>query len=183
MNTLICTDIFGKSSTLEELADAICPNHLIVDPYEGENIPFQSERDAYQFFSSNVGLDNYTMILRDALKNTSTAVNLVGFSIGASAIWNLSESSVCSIVIKGTCFYGSQIRNNRKTLPRFPITLIFPEKEHHFSVYELIADLRDTPKINIRQVDYLHGFMNRLSVNFNLQGYKSELKALDENAN
>lgn len=182
MKTIIITDIFGRTSALEELANAVCENHHIVDPYDGQDMLFQTESDAYEFFSSNIGLEKYTKHLSKLLTNLDSAVNLVGFSIGASAIWNLSDSPAYSCVKNATCFYGSQIRNNRKILPLFPITLIFPQTEEHFSVSELISDLRNTQKTKIRQLPYLHGFMNKLSANFNSQGYKSELQTLAASA-
>jgi dienelactone hydrolase len=182
VKTLIITDIFGKTCELEELANAICENHLIVDPYDGQNMQFQAESDAYQFFTSNIGLERYTEQLSKLLTKLDSAVNLVGFSVGASAIWNISNSPVSSCVKKATCFYGSQIRNNRNILPLFPVTLIFPQAEEHFSISDLISDLRHTQRTKITQVPYLHGFMNKLSANFNSQGYKSGIKTLAANA-
>ncbi|WP_088328356.1 dienelactone hydrolase family protein [Lacimicrobium sp. SS2-24] len=182
MNTIIVTDIFGKTSALEELANAICKNYLIVDPYDGQKMAFQTENDAYQFFTSNTGLEKYTKHLSKLLTQLESDVNLVGFSVGASAIWNLSNSPASASVKQATCFYGSQIRNNREVVPLFPITLIFPQTEEHFSVSELIADLSHTQRTKIKQVSYLHGFMNKLSDNFNSQGYESELKTLAASA-
>ncbi len=178
MATIIVSDIFGRTPALEELAGAINTGSLIVDPYEGTHMQFNTESDAYTFFSSNIGLDAYTKHLGEILTKIDSAINLVGFSVGASAIWNLSNSSAFPFVAQATCFYGSQIRYNRAILPQFPINLIFPESEKHFSVAELISSLASTPKLNIRQVAHSHGFMNKLSDNFNLQGYKNELQAL-----
>ncbi|MBT0586947.1 dienelactone hydrolase family protein [Alteromonas oceanisediminis] len=183
MNTIIVADIFGKTSALEELANAICKKPRIVDPYDGQKMAFQSENDAYQFFASNIGLEKYTKDLSKVLTKLALDVNLVGFSIGASVIWNLSESPASSFVKNATCFYGSQIRNNRKVSPTFPITLIFPETEEHFSVSELISDLCHTRRTKIRQVPYRHGFMNKLSANFNPKGYESELQTLATRSN
>lgn len=180
MSTIIVTDIFGKTSALVELARTITTDYIILDPYDGQVMGFQSESDAYQFFSSNIGLEKYTNNLSSLLAPLDSMVNLVGFSVGASAIWNISNSHASASVRHATCFYGSQIRNNREVLPLFPITLIFPHSEKHFSVSELIADLRQTQKTTIRQVPYLHGFMNKLSDNFNSQGYKRELQTLTD---
>ncbi|MCG7639292.1 hypothetical protein MHN00_03270 [Alteromonas sp. Cnat2-8] len=182
MTTVIVADIFGKTPALEELANIICKNHLIVDPYDGQYKMFQTESDAYEYFSSNIGLGNYSKHLINSLTNLDSSVNLVGFSIGAAAIWNLSESIASSRIKKAICFYGSQIRNNRKVVPLFPVTLVFPKTEKHFSVPELISELRNTERTKIRQVPYFHGFMNKCSTNFNLQGYESELRTLAANA-
>lgn len=182
MITVIVADIFGRTPALEELASTICKNYLIVDPYDGQNEMFQTESDAYEYFSSNIGLENYSTHLINSLTKLDSSVNLVGFSVGAAAIWNLSGRFAFSHVNKATCFYGSQIRNNRKVVPLFPVTLIFPKAEKHFSVSELISELYSTERTTIRQVPYFHGFMNRCSTNFNLQGYESELRTLTANA-
>lgn len=178
MTTLIVTDIFGKTPALEELANIISKNHLIVDPYDGQNKMFPAESDAYEYFTSNIGLERYSKHLLNSLSKLNSPANLVGFSIGAAAIWNLSGVLGASHINKAICFYGSQIRNNRKVVPLFPVTLVFPKAEKHFSVSKLISELRTTESIEIRQVPYFHGFMNKWSTNFNLEGYESELRAL-----
>lgn len=183
MKTIVITDIFGKTPALQALARAISPNHFIIDPYEGEDLRFKSEDEAYQFFTSNIGLDNYAKRADNFLSEQGSAVNVVGFSVGASAIWNLSTSSVALKVNYATCFYGSQIRYSTAVSPLFPVTLIFPSMEKHFSVNNLISELRATSNTQVRQVAYLHGFMNKLSTNFDPKGYSTELKMLAERAN
>ncbi|GEA02988.1 dienelactone hydrolase [Alteromonas sp. KUL17] len=182
VTTVVVTDIFGKTPALEELANAICKNHIIVDPYDGQNKMFHTESDAYEYFSSNIGLENYSKHLINSLTKLDSSVNLVGFSVGAAAIWNLSGSLGPSHINKAICFYGSQIRNNRKVVPLFPVTLVFPKTEKHFSVSQLISELHTTQRTKIRQVPYFHGFMNKCSTNFDLQGYESELRTLAANA-
>ena len=182
MTTVIVTDIFGKTQALAELANKISKNHLIVDPYDGQNRMFHTERDAYEYFTSNIGLENYSKHLLNYLIKLDSSVNLVGFSIGAAAIWNLSGVLGASHINKAICFYGSQIRNNRKVDPLFPVTLVFPKAEKHFSVSKLSSELRTRKRVKIRQVPYFHGFMNKCSTNFNLRGYESELRTLAANA-
>ncbi|QDO82825.1 hypothetical protein FM037_05740 [Shewanella psychropiezotolerans] len=77
--------------------------------------------------------------------------------------------------------YGSQIRSNRYVEPRFPIDLIFLASESHFSVNELIANLTGTDNVSIRQVPFLHGFMNQHSENYDQSGYNQEIKVLRKN--
>lgn len=86
MITVIVADIFGRTSVLDELANTICKNYLIVDPYDGQNEMFQIESDAYEYFSSNIGLENYSTHLINSLTKLDSSVNLVGFSVGAAAI-------------------------------------------------------------------------------------------------
>ena len=132
MISVIVADIFGKTPALEELANIICKNHLIVDPYDGQYKMFQTESDAYEYFSSNIGLGNYSKHLINSLTNLDSSVNLVGFSIGAAAIWNLSGSFASSRINKATCFYGSQIRNNRKVVHYFPLLLLSQKQKNTF---------------------------------------------------
>lgn len=104
MKTLIVSDIFGKTKHLSELARAISSDYEIFAPYSGEEIAFSSEKSAYVYFMSNVGLDNYTNTLKKYVASFSKPVCLVGFSIGASAIWKLSGDVYIKNICEATCF-------------------------------------------------------------------------------
>jgi dienelactone hydrolase len=178
MKTIIVTDIFGKTQPLTELASLICQEYFILDPYNGKSMNFLDEQMAYRYFSENVGLNEYTYTLKKLLANDFAPVRLVGFSAGASAIWNISNEKAISHSVKSaTCYYGSQIRNNKNITPLFPIELIFPIKEEHFSIGELIASLSNKNNVKIKQVNFLHGFMNKCSNNYSQEGFKSEVQA------
>ena len=146
---------------------------------------FRDEKEAYDYFTSEVGLDQYTQALVEHIKGCHDRLYLIGFSVGAAAIWNVSNNEIGDNVSKATCFYGSQIRNMKLVKPRFLIDLVFPISEHHFSVdeliAELIADFRGTDKVSIRQVPFLHGFMNRYSENFDQTGHEQEVLLLRDN--
>ena len=62
--------------------------------------------------------------------------------------------------------------------PRLPIELVFPSMERNFSADELIHQLSGKQNVYIRQVSYLHGFMNELSLNYDSQGYGEEIMYL-----
>ena len=108
----------------------------------------------------------------------SESLRLIGFSVGASAIWQISEKEELPEVLNATCFYGSQIRNNINVNSKFPIHLIFPKSEEHFSVSELTKEIRDKEKVGVEQTDFLHGFMNTHSQNYDQLGYNQHLQAL-----
>lgn len=181
MKTLIITDIFGKTEPLTELASLICQEHLILDPYNGKNMDFLDEETAYRYFSENIGLKNYTCALKNLLVNTSAPIQIIGFSVGASAIWNISnDATICQNIKSAICYYGSQIRNNKDITPLFPIELRLPIKEEHFSVGELISSLSNKCNVKIKQVPHLHGFMNKYSNNYNQEGFKSEIQAYEK---
>jgi len=75
-------------------------------------------------------------------------------------------------------FYPSQIRHHLSLMPHCATTLIFPDYEKHFSVEEVRTILASKPQVNCIKSPYLHGFINSLSINFNLQGYYEYLHYL-----
>ena len=180
MNNIIVADVFGKTSALIALDNAIKAD-VIVDPYDGKNMNFKDEVHAYSYFTDNIGLDSYLEILSKTIKECSGECVLIGFSIGASVIWQLSQlpSIKMTKVVKGaTCFYGSQIRHLSKLSPKFEVKLIFPKSEPHFDVVALQHALANKEKVKTMQVDYLHGFMNTHSNNFNDAGYEEHIELL-----
>ena len=178
MKTIVISDIFGRSTALEQLTAKISKDTLILDPYDSVFMDFNNEEAAYAYFSENVGLGSYTDKLKRVLLEQEVEVLLIGFSVGASAIWNVSGDESITVVKKAICYYGSQIRSNVVCNPRFPIELVFPSMERHFSVDELIHQLSEKQNVSIRQVSYLHGFMNELSLNYDSQGYGEEIMYL-----
>lgn len=179
MQIILISDIFGRTSALECLAAEISQDALILDPYDSEFMDFKNEAAAYEYFSENVGLASYANKLKQVLQEQGDEVLLIGFSVGASAIWNVSYDESISVVKKAICYYGSQIRNNVACSPRFPIEMVFPSMERHFSVDELIHQLSGKQNVSIRQVSYLHGFMNELSLNYDAKGYAEEIVRLN----
>lgn len=178
MKTIVVTDIFGRTPELETLAFAIDVDSLIVDPYMGTDFGFQSENAAYQFFCAEVGLESYSHHLKQQITKINSTAVLIGFSIGASAIWRISDNPEIQNVHSATCFYGSQIRHHQHVTPVFPVNLIFPAKEKHFSITDLVKILKVRPNVQIRQSSFLHGFMNKRSMNFDRDGYDAELAKL-----
>ena len=182
MNKIIVTDVFGKTPALLTLADAINAD-MIVDPYDGKSMNFISEEQAYNYFIENIGLNTYVDQLIKTIKQCSVESILIGFSVGASAIWTLSDSKSIQLPItvkRAICFYGSQIRYHTSLLPCFEVELIFPKREPHFDVLALRNILINKAKVTTLQVDFLHGFMNEHSNNFNQTGYEEHVKLLQK---
>ncbi|NLU97365.1 hypothetical protein B6N13_04530 [Marinomonas sp. UCMA 3892] len=179
MKTIVLSDIFGRTEALERFTAEISEDALILDPYDSEFMNFKNEEAAYAYFSENVGLGSYTDKLKRVLLEQQDEVLLIGFSVGASAIWNVSDDESITAVKKAICYYGSQIRSNVVCNPRFPIELVFPSMERHFSVGGLIQQLSGNQNVSIRQASYLHGFMNELSVNYDAHGYGEEIMYLN----
>lgn len=178
MHNLIVTDVFGKTNAIEKLASEFSAPTAVLDPYDAKDMFFKHEQEAYEYFGAEVGLNLYAEKLIRQIQLCPDKLNLIGFSVGASAIWNISPKKGLSNVSSASCFYGSQIRNNLNVSPIFPVQLIFPSSEKHFSVSELILILSGREGVYIEQANFLHGFMNRHSKNFNRIGYKQYLDLL-----
>lgn len=178
MQNIVVSDIFGKTEALEEFTSRFTTPTEIVEPYNGEFMQFQNEQAAYSYFSEQVTLVKYSDYLYERVQNATTAINLIGFSVGASAIWNISDRQHLGRVVSARGYYSSQIRHFLHIQPHFPINLIFPMSEQHFCVDEVMLALKDRDNVTIRQVPYLHGFMNTHSTNYNATGYKNELSSL-----
>jgi len=177
MNVVIVSDIFGATVALKKLAREL-DAHCIIDPYHGIEQHFKNESDAYRHFSEHVGLDRYLEHLISQLERFDDELILIGFSIGASALWRLSALPSAANVKRAFCFYGAQIRHFSDITPRCVIDLIFPSSEPHFDVHKLQRSCAMKANTNTRKVPYLHGFMNRHSVNFDSDGYQQQLRLM-----
>ena len=181
MNIILVADIFGKTPALIELSEDLNAK-VIVDPYNGVDMGFKNESEAYSYFMKHVGFEEYLSELLKVTELISSASTLIGFSIGASVIWKLSEKLSVKNVRRGICYYGSQIRNFKEVSPLFEVELIFPQSESHLDVQELQVELSKKQNVKTMKVDYLHGFMNFYSSNYNQSAYKEQLNWLRLNA-
>jgi hypothetical protein len=172
MSRIVVSDIFGRTAALEDLCGNLPGITDIVDPYDGQFMAFESESAAYSYFIHNVGLKIYAEKLSKVVSLTSERSFLIGFSVGASAIWLISEQSVSGNIAGAVCFYGSQIRNSTRISPRFPVHIVLPKKEAHFSVLGLSRNLEKKENVEIQRSAFLHGFMNARSKNFCQAAYK-----------
>ncbi len=173
MHKIFITDIFGRTPELEDLTNLIDGEWEIVDPYAGELIVFADESEAYTYFMNTVGLDRYCNMLMVKLKSIKTPTVLVGFSVGASVLWKISDKLNMEFIKKIICFYGSQIRYNQEVSPNIPVELIVPKFEPSFNIDKFAQNMSKKIDVNVYKTNFLHGFMNALSKNFNHVGYKS----------
>lgn len=181
MRLVLVSDIFGRTPALEKIRDELKYTGAgisIVDPYNGRFHSFENQEHAYRHFTETTGLDTYQAILEDHIREIRTPFVLIGFSIGASVIWKISERIGTELIKKAFGFYGSQIRNMTKVTPLFDIELIFPAKEPHFNVDGLIRKLEDTPNVTCLKTDAAHGFMNKLSEGFDTSAYQTHMDLL-----
>lgn len=176
---LVVSDIFGKTSGLEALCTQLTSHFDIIDPYNGAEMSFNNEGEAYRYFSENIGLEGYCSILTSALLNRASPKVILGFSVGASAIWKLSDSIEYQPHL-ALGFYSSQIRHYLDIVPSFPYHLVFPKEEKHFDVNAVMGKLNTTTNVSVESVPYLHGFMNTHSANFDEKGYRENMDELTQ---
>jgi len=176
---LVVSDIFGVTPALQALADTLKPTGhdvFIVDPYEGFIKNFADEALAYACFSQNVGVEGYAEHLSSVIDTLtqhpdSKIKAIIGFSVGGSALWKISDSSLIESVEQAYCFYAGQIRHYTDINPKIKSTIIFPESEPHFSVDLLETKIETLTEVSTIRCSYLHGFMNTHSRNFNETAY------------
>jgi dienelactone hydrolase len=177
MSIILVSDVFGVTPALLAISEKL-GSCSIVDPYKGQIMGFQNETEAYSYFTKEIGLDNYLSSLLQTLDSIDYQATLIGFSVGASVIWRLSEKKGNNLIKQGFCYYGSQIRNFTEIEPRFNLCLVFPKSEPHFDVVELQDNLRKKANVKTKKVEYLHGFMNYHSNNYNSFGYNEHINLL-----
>lgn len=177
MSIIVVADVFGKTAALIKLSEELNAK-VIIDPYNGMDMGFRNEAEAYSYFVDHVGFDAYLSKLLKVTESVSAECTLIGFSIGASIIWKLSEKRSVKNVRRGLCYYGSQIRNFKEVNPLFELELIFPKSEPHFDVLQLQAALSEKQNVKISKVAYLHGFMNFYSSNYSQAAYTEQLNWL-----
>jgi len=171
MQRVLVSDIFGLTDELIELGNKLWGNCLIIDPYRGEKNTFTDEGSAYRYFTDHVGLERYSSHLLENLGRINGPISLVGFSVGASAIWKLSDKLSPASIDRAYLFYGSQIRKMLDTQPTFELNLVLPRFEDHFSVADMAEALENIDNVSLERSEGLHGFMNKLSRNFNQSEY------------
>lgn len=177
MRLILVSDVFGLTPALFDLSKEL-GGCSIIDPYKGQMMAFKNESEAYSYFIENIGISYYSSFLANAIDSMTEEVILIGFSVGASAIWKLSEKVNNTLIKQAVCFYGSQIRNFTHIEPHFNIHLIFPSSEPHFDVLALQEQLANKVNVKANKVEYFHGFMNYYSKNYSEAGYKAHLNLL-----
>ena len=178
MRRIVLSDIFGKTKALDSLCQVLGSGVEVIDPYAGELKDFQDEEQAYAFFMANIGLDTYSSVAQSILEKTMAPVILIGFSVGASAVWRLSEYFCPGKVERAYCFYGSQVRHMTEINPRIRVEYILPKHEPGFCVDELARVLSAKKNVVLHKTPYGHGFMNELSRNFSKRGYAKFVEIL-----
>ena len=170
MNYLIVSDIFGLTPALMQLSEGINAPVIIISPYEEEIQLIENEEYIYKTFLQQCGHDKYTAKLQKCFDKLKAPTTCIAFSAGASAAWRAQLLTGKTHLKKLIGFYPSQIRHNLNLSANVPCEFIFPASESHFSVDEVIKVLSTKAGVKCYKTNFLHGFMNEYSTNFNAQG-------------
>ena len=171
MPLIVISDIFGKTTALDDLCADLGYPVQIIDPYDGTYMDFENQAQAYDAFMDNMGVTPYARLLASFLEKALSPATLIGFSVGAAAAWLVSGTDISDKADRAVCFYGSRIRHHLDISPVIPVDAIFPAHEPGFDVQQLTGQLSGKKKVTVHQTGYLHGFMNRVSENFDRPGY------------
>jgi len=178
MQHIIVSDIFGLTDELVALSEQIAHNPIILDPYMGRKHSFSDEQAAYHYFTENVGLNRYASYVFSNVLNLKEPASIIAFSVGGAAIWQYSDKLNATYVKQAHLFYSSQIRNMLNVRPAIPVNVIVPRLEEHFSVSSMAESLNKLDNVSTEQCTSLHGFMNKLSCNFNPLDYEAYIAKL-----
>ena len=184
MIILLATDIFGITDAVESLSkrlNVVCESVQILDPYGAKRMNFQDEDQAYEAFNQLCGLEAYATLCAKALEaRLDKDLVMIGFSMGASAIWKALDGRTNVNIKSFYGFYSSQIRYFLDAKINVSCTLVFPKCEKHFDVDEVITQLVSHEKITCLKTEYLHGFMNPYSINYDAKGYEEYSRWIEE---
>lgn len=169
---LVASDIFGMSSAFSSLLEdiKISDQALVLTPYSQAKTHFNNERQAYQCFTENGGIEAYIVNLTEVLQSKMGIKHIIAFSAGAAAIYK-AVSNLAIENVHLTLFYPGQIRHFLNQSPLCPSHIIFPESEPNFSVPEVLTLLSQKSNLKVEQKNYQHGFMNKDSQAFNKTAY------------
>lgn len=177
MIRVVVSDIFGLTPALEDFASVVGAE-VILDPYNGKCMDFDDEQQAYAYFVAHSGIAQYCADIKAALACQHQDMMLIGFSAGASALWEYIGTVNNPRVQGALLFYGGQIRSRPQLQPHCPTSLVFASHERHFDVAALITPLAGKQGVVIHKSQGLHGFMNALSDNYNASLYSHYVQVL-----
>ncbi|MGV7962330.1 dienelactone hydrolase family protein [Photorhabdus tasmaniensis] len=150
MKFIFLTDIHGVSEHIKLIAKRLGGDGLIISPYEKENETSNNQEAMYEYFHSVSSIDEYTYKVRDSLTYINTPVILVGFSIGATVAWRLSNDRNLPVQ-HFICIFGSRIRDYLDVKPVKSTSLFFSNDEKYF-----IDKLKCADRITVELVDCAH---------------------------
>lgn len=143
--------------------DVYCPNLI----NKSEPFSYAQQKEAYDYFQNYVESKAHIQVkqLTKQIRMQYKEIILLGFSVGATIAWILSESGLCDRIVS---YYGSRIRDNLHIQPKCQSLLIFAEQEISFNPKDLIKSLKSKPNVDVHILDGKHGFLDSFSENYYL---------------
>lgn len=160
---VVLHEIYGRNQHILDFCEMLrlhgyfvtAPNFLGIDqPFD-----YGQASVAYSYFQKQIGFDQAAAQVRavvQELRENYERVLLIGFSIGATTAWILSnEAGMCDGVV---CMYGSRIRDYLQLEPLCPTLVINPTWEQSFDVRELHLQLQAKHNVLSQLYPGEHGF-------------------------
>ncbi len=165
MQIIVATDIHGINNDLQALFQNFGDEIKFLSPWETDGCPYETEQEALSAFHATNGLVTYQQKIAETAGQQPAL--LIGFSVGASSLWQHTASKNCHPSSYAQLFYGSRIRDHVSLTPRCKTSLIFAEHESAFQPATLASKIMGSNiEFSIIE-DTHHGFMNPRSPRFN----------------
>ncbi len=173
MKIIIATDIHGVNQQLRALFQDFGEEITFLSPWHGEGSPYDKEQEAVAAFQADRGMEKYQQQIAKEAGNAPAI--LIGFSVGATALWLYTASAQCHPQSRAYFYYGSRIRDHQTNIPRCPGKVIFAEHEASFQPTDIIANITHVHVECSIIAGTNHGFMNPRSPNFREDLARQEL--------
>jgi len=164
MPVLVAADVHGVHGPLRALFSGLGTLTSFVSPWDGEGAPFATEQEAAAAFHAQDGLVRYQAKIAAAAG--ADPVCLVGFSVGATALWLHAASTHCHPGSRAFLFYGSRIREHLGGVPRCAVSAVFAESEPAFTPAAVARRIASATAHSAVVAGTRHGFMNPRSPAF-----------------
>lgn len=176
MNIIIATDIHGINDQLRHLFCALGDELIFLSPWDSDSSPYNNEQEAVAAFQADHGLEKYQQKIAQQAGNSPAL--LIGFSVGATALWRHLASNHCHPQSQAHLYYGSRIRDHQDLIPRCQTKVIFAEHEASFKPADIITNITH-PHVACSIISGTHhGFMNPHSANFREELVRGEVDYL-----
>lgn len=168
---IVLHEIYGINRHISEVCqkyydagyDVFCPNLIS----RAEPFGYMRLKEAYDFFQNDVGDKAYIQLekITERIRLKYKRLFLVGFSVGATIAWIVSESGLYDGIVS---YYGSRIRDNLHIQPKCRSLLIFAEQETSFVPKQIEEKLKMKTGVTVHILQGNHGFLDSFSENYNL---------------
>lgn len=176
MRIVVAADIHGVHAPLRALFHGLGAPVTFVSPWDGEGSPFASEQEAATAFHAQDGLARYQQAIAAAAGPSPAC--LIGFSVGATALWLHAGSAHCHPGSHAFLYYGSRIREHTGVLPRCAVSAVFAEVEPAFTPAAVARQIASAGVACTVLPGTRHGFMNPRSPAFCAQRAQAELERI-----